>query len=132
MLEGILPLPTELCEQLIMAAVEEGYQLDWPASHILASMEKFLVRKRAACQAAYETKVWSEVHSYENYKFDHQNSDDLDQTDVKSSDIEKNKAGTKLRKLKSKIYASLKSGQHLQKHLRKLRSNTDNFIKKFK
>ena len=41
-LEGILPLPLELREQLIMAAVEEGYQLDWPASHILASMEKFL------------------------------------------------------------------------------------------
>ena len=71
-LERVLPLPPKLYEQILGAAVEEGYQLFWqqPASVILNRMESFLVKKKAACLAAYEHQIWTEVHDYENYTFD--------------------------------------------------------------
>ena len=77
MLERVLPLPPKLYEQLLGAAVEEEYQLFWqqPASVILNRMESFLVKKKAACLAAYEHQIWTEVHDYENYTFDNYESD---------------------------------------------------------
>ena len=71
-LEKIIPLPPKLYEQLLMAAVEDEYQVHWqqPSSVIVSRFESFLMRMKSACLAAYEHNVWQEVHDYKNYSFD--------------------------------------------------------------
>ena len=134
MLERVLPLPPKLYEQIVGAAVEEGYLLFWqqPASVILNRMESFLVKKKAACLAAYEHQIWTEVHDYENYTFDNYESDcSSDQHEVESVEQSKTVSSTQLRKLRNKIYARLSTKQSVKKHLKQYEYLTEAFIQQF-
>ena len=77
LLEKILPLPARLYEPLLGAAVGEDHQHVWQQSsaEILARLEKFLVRKKTACQLAYEDKFCSQVNDYQSYISDKSDSD---------------------------------------------------------
>ena len=85
-LEHILPFPPKLYEQLLLAAIGEGYQLAWqqPSSVILTRIEQFLVRMKSACLAAYEDKCWSEVNNFKNYTSDYDHTEDVSVVEVKT------------------------------------------------
>ena len=75
-LDHILPIPPKLYEQLLLAVVGGGDK-PWlqPASVVQSKIEEFLVKQKAACLAFYEDKVWSEVHNYESYTSDRQETE---------------------------------------------------------
>ena len=129
----ILPLPPKLFEQLISAAVGEGYQLQWqqPASVLLSRVEEFLVRMKAACLAAYEDQVWADVHNYQKYNFEKQNSDDFADQLVDEAKMDELVARTKLRKLRQKIYTKIRSNQCSKTQLRKYELLIDEFLQRF-
>ena len=69
----VLPLPSKLYEQLLLAVVEGAeaqYPSFWdqPSSVTLTLIESFLVKMRSGCLTAYESKVWSEVNCFDHHE----------------------------------------------------------------
>ena len=124
-IEQIIPLPAQLYEQLLMAAVEEESQLHWlqPCSVIVSRFERFLKRKKSACLAALEHNVWHRVHDYDSYSYDHD-----DQHVHQSVDQGGLVTRAQLRKLRNKIYARLASNQTVEKLLEKYQVSIEAFI----
>ena len=133
-LDHILPIPPKLYEQLLLAVVGGGDK-PWlqPASVVQSKIEEFLVKQKAACLAYYEDKVWLEVHTFENYTSDRQETDDVTDHEQEIESLEQDKEVTKrkLAKLRSKIYAKIRSRQSVTKPMKKYKSLSEDFIQKF-
>ena len=104
-----------------------------PACVVLAKIESFLLKYKAACLSFYEDKVWAEVHNYGNYASDRYETDGVidDDHERKALGEEKKMVITQLANLRRKIYVKIRSRQSVTKVMKKYRFLTDEFIKKF-
>ena len=135
LIQRTLLLPEKLYEQLLLAViegVEEEYQSIWeqPSSVTLAKIERFLERRMTGCLAAYQSQVWSDPHSSQNYPAD-ETCDDFSEASEDISTDEMSMARTDLRKLRNKIYARIYSHEKVYRSLRQYHNLTEDFIARY-
>ena len=66
---------------------------------------------KAACLAAYEDQVWTDVHNYQNYTFDDQETVHFADQLVDQAMLERPVMRAQLRKLRQRIYTKIRSNQ---------------------
>ena len=114
----------------------EEHQLVWqqPPSVILTRILNFLVKKKAACLAAYEHKVWLDVQAVENCTFGQQEYGESDFADKPFNirPVEENLVTrAQLRKVRNKIYVGIRSKQSVKKYLKQYDTITEVIISGF-
>ena len=137
-LQHVLPLPPKLYEQLLLGVVEdmeEGCRFHWqqPNNVTFSRIVDLLVKRKAGCLAAYESKVRSKVNNYESYTSGQECSGGVDQevNSVSPSGLDNLLTRSLLRNLRNNIYFRIHNQLSTYWQMRKYSSATKDFIERY-
>ena len=133
----ILPLPEHWYEELMWNIVkdeEPGKALQESTEETLDKIKTFLITKQRSCLMFLESKVWEEVHDYENYitplDIPPTSSDEIATEKPKQPDLKKI-VMFKLKRFRKRLYSKARDGEDVSRDILDYQSEVDHYIRRF-